>query len=380
MPIGRIPGPYGRGYFHGCVLNPGPIGRDQYWYGEFAHLSPGPLGRNDLAARAAVQAAPNEDEEELKLLVKIYGGVSNKKGNRSYSYFKKGKRKYRVDEYVKDRDTFFGTSKEYAAYRVTATAELEADKSKLRKYIEPSPAVRKKHADWDKAQNVFYAWVRKAYEKQLGSDVDIPKLIKSQMSEKLKAALKQVKLDYGKEFQAGGFNPRPMKLSGAYRLGTISEHAIGTAIDIEDATNAQIESGTWKAILTFTGKSLSHGTAQSQWKTTPRQLYDSIKGVNDEFVAKLAKTIEETTDSVTKAAEAANATPEHKARATAVKKDPLGVAVTQNAQLKAIGAAFLKRWQNGFFNLPWALVKELHEEGFVWGATFGNPDLHHFEL
>jgi hypothetical protein len=26
------------------------------------------------------------------------------------------------------------------------------------------------------------------------------------------------------------------------------------------------------------------------------------------------------------------------------------------------------------------LVKELHEEGFVWGATFSHPDLHHFEL
>jgi hypothetical protein len=378
--IGRLPGPFGRGYFHGCVYNPGPIGRDQYWYGDFAHLSPGPLGRNDLAGRAAVQAAPNEDEEELKRLVKIYGGVSNKKGNRSYSYFKKGKKQYRVDEYVKDRDTFFGTSKEYAAYKTNASTELDADKGKLRKYIEPPPAVRKKHADWDKAQDVFYAWVRKAYENQLGSDVDIPKLIKSQMSEKLKAALKQVKLDYGKEFQAGGFNPRPMKLSGAYRLGTISEHAVGTAIDIEDATNAQIESAIWKAILAFTGKSLSHATAQSHWKTAPRQLYDAVKAINDEFVAKLAKTIKETTDSVTKAAAAPNATKEQKATGEAAKKDALAVAIAQNPQLKAIGAPFLKRWQNGFMSLPWELVKELHEEGFVWGATFGNPDLHHFEL
>jgi hypothetical protein len=358
------------------LYNPGPIGGDPYWYGDFPHLRPGPLG----AARTAAAAAPNEDEEELKLLVKVFGGVRNKEGNKSYSYVKKNKRQYLVDEYVKDRDAFFGTSKAYGEYKSSARTELEADKGKLRKFIEPPPAVRKKVADWEKAQDVFYSWVRKAYEKQLGQGVDVPKLIKAQMSEKLKAALKQVRLDYGKEFQAGGFNPRPMKLSGEYRLGTISEHAIGTAIDIDAASNAQIERKPWNAILQFTGKSLSHATAQSQWKTAPKELYDAIKDINDEFVSKLAKTVKDTTEAITKAAEQEGATNQQKAKASAAKADPLGVAVEQNAQLKAIGGAFLKKWQNGFFSLPWELVKELHEEGFLWGATFSDVDLHHFEL
>jgi len=34
----------------------------------------------------------------------------------------------------------------------------------------------------------------------------------------------------------------------------------------------------------------------------------------------------------------------------------------------------------GFFHLPLELVLELHAHGFTWGATFPDPDLHHFEL
>jgi hypothetical protein len=69
-----------------------------------------------------------------------------------------------------------------------------------------------------------------------------------------------------------------------------------------------------------------------------------------------------------------------KAKALAVKKNPLGAAIEGNDSLKKIGAKFIGEWQKGFFNLPWELVKEFHEEGFLWGATFEHPDLHHFEL
>ena len=116
-------------------------------------------------------------------------------------------------------------------------------------------------------------------------------MIKSQMSEKLKNALKQVKLDYGKSFRAGGFNPRPMKLNG-YRLGTISEHAVGTAIDIEAAKNAHIPTSTWNDILTYTGKSLDHSTRKTKWKSKPKELHDDIKAVNDEFEKKLKKVVQ----------------------------------------------------------------------------------------
>ena len=36
--------------------------------------------------------------------------------------------------------------------------------------------------------------------------------------------------------------------------------------------------------------------------------------------------------------------------------------------------------RTAFASLEWAVVKELHEEGFAWGVYFDPPDLHHFQL
>ena len=45
------------------------------------------------------------------------------------------------------------------------------------------------------------------------------------------------------------------------------------------------------------------------------------------------------------------------------------------------GHLHLRAWAaQGFFNLEWPLVKELHASGLKWGAIFPDPDLHHFEL
>jgi len=382
MGTGRIPGPLGMRSMTGCVLRRGPMNPYAYFDEEFPQVTRGPMGTNkDPGAKLAesTDKSAKEDEDELKLLVKVYGAIKNRKGNKSYVYWKKKKRQYRVEDYVKDRNAFFGTATAYQTYRQKAHGELEADKKKLRRYIEPPLKKRKKVAGWEAAQDVFYAWVRKAYEKKLGDKVDIPKLINSQMSEKLKKALKQVKLDYGKSFQAGGFNPRPMKMNG-YRLGTISEHAIGTAIDIESAKNAHIPTSRWNNILTFTGKSLNHATRKTKWKSKPKELYDEIKAVNEEFVKKLKKTMDDTVAEAKKIAEAENSTPQQKAAYELIKKEPLSAAINNSPALKGIGASFLKRWKNGFFSMPWELVKELHEEKFLWGATFSHPDLHHFEL
>ena len=382
MGTGRIPGPLGMRVITGCILRRGPMDPYVYFDDEFPQMTPGPTGTNkDPGAKLTESTEKNskENEDELKLLVKVYGVVKNRKGDNAYVYWKNKKRQYRVADYVRDRNAFFGTADAYRSYRKKAHDELEADKKKLRRYIEPPPARRKSVAGWEGAQDVFYAWVRKAYEKKLGEKVDIPKLISSQMSEKLKAALKQVRLDYGKSFQAGGFNPRPMKMDG-YRLGTISEHAIGTAIDIESAKNAHIQTATWNHILTFTGKSLSHTMRQSNWKSNPKELYDAINAINAEFVKKLKKAMDDTLAEAKKNAEAENSTAKQKAEYETVKKDPLKACMEKDAALKGIGAIFLKRWRNGFFALPWELVKELHEEKFLWGATFSHPDLHHFEL
>jgi hypothetical protein len=379
----RIPGPSGLLREFGLWdLEMGERERSEMgWSDPFASRSircfRGPTIDNTKAATKVLKVDKNE--EELKLLVTTYGIVKNKAGSKSYVKWEGKKKKYLVDDYVKDRNAFFGSEKDYLDYRKKSHDELDANNKKLRKYVEPPPKKRKKVAKWQEAQDVFYAWVRKAYEKKLGDKVDIPKLIKSQMSEKLKKALKQVKLDYGKSFQSGGFNPRPMKKNG-YRLGTISEHAVGTAIDIESAKNAHIETGPWGNILSFTDKALSTADRKSKWKNKPKELHNSIKSINDEFVKKLKKEMEAVVSDARKVAEAEMATAEQKNAYQAVKKDPLSAAVAANPTLKKIGLRFLKKWKNGFYSLPWELVNELHEEGFLWGGTFSHPDLHHFEL
>ena len=382
MGNGRIPGPYGTRSLTGCILMRDALDPTAFIDSRYPHITVGPMGTNkDLSTTAteSPEKAFKDNEDELKLLVKTYGVIKNSQGNKSYVYWKNKKKQYRVSEYTSQRNSFFGSESKYREYKKMAHDELNANKKKLRRVIEPPLAKRKKVSSWEDAQDVFYAWVRKAYEKKLGDKVDIPKLIKSQMSEKLKKALKQVKLDYGKSFQAGGFNPRPMKLQG-YRMGTISEHAIGTAIDIESAKNAHIKTSIWKNILSFTGKSLEHSSRKNKWKSNPKDLYDEIKAINDEFVKKLKKSMDNTVAAAKNIAEAKDATVKQKAEYERIKKNPLSAAMEQNIHLKNIDISFLKKWKNGFFNLPWELIKELHEEEFLWGATFSHPDLHHFEL
>ncbi len=395
---------------HGHGETPGPA---QVWRDPLAELrfhrgmsdlfEHGPCWLHDYHARIAMQVQAKirlAEQAELELLVKIYGNVRNASAKRSYVYYSEGKKKYRLDEYLKDRNAYFGSEIAYQEQKRAAKKELDANKKKLRRYIEPPLGRRKlaKYEGWERAQDVFYAWMRRGYQKKYGKDVDIPKLISSQMSEKLRAALKQVRLDYGHEFKAGGFNPRPMKMKGNYRLGTISKHAVGNAIDIDARNNAQITASMWTRILAFTGKSLDKTSRVNKWKSKPEELHNAIKDINDEFVKKLKKAKDDVIAEAKKKAEPAPVKPgapkedaatvakkkaaleKAKAEYEKIKKDPLSYALKADTKLNAIGKQFLNRWKDGFYNLPWALVKELHEEKFIWGATFSSPDIHHFEL
>lgn len=331
-----------------------------------------------------------KDEKELKLVVKLFGNIRNSAGTSgSYVFYKYSKktrqreRHYKTFAYANDRNSFFGSRKDYLAYLHVAKKELNENGEILRRLLEPPKARRKKHSDWKDAQDVFYAWVRKAYEKHFAKSnktVDIPKLIKSGKSDKLKKALAQVQADYGNTFKAGGFNPRPMKIDGNYRFGSLSEHGLGTAIDIESGSNAHINTATWKRILTFTGKTSTTANRKTQWTSTPQTLHTTIVEINDEFVSKLKQAKKDAVEAAKGKAEKANASDADKNAYEKAQKEPLEAAMNADPALKSIGKSFLTEWQNGFFNLPWALVKELHDEAFTWGAVFSHPDLHHFEL
>lgn len=390
----RIPGPQGFNDEDDLLLHRVPFGANRWPFR--GGMPPCTLGMSAGLHAELIDAENNE--KELKLLQEVFGVLS--KGGKAYRRLeKKGKKKAKlvddVDAYVKDRDAFFGSATEYKKYKETAVGELEADKGKLRNLIEPNLAARKGMKNWKDAQNIFYAWVRRSYEQHpdVPKGSDIAKIIKSHSSESLKKALDQVRVDYGKPFQAGGFNPRPMKLAGKYRLGTLSEHAIGNAIDIDAEKNAQITAAMWGHILKFTGKSLDHAARKSKWKADPKGLYDSMVGVNDEFVKKLNESVQKAEKAAKDAAEKAAKEAAEKAAAAkappgaakpeakpAAPADPLDTAIAASEDLKKIDRKFLVTWRNGFLSLEWALVKELQEEGFTWGATFTDPDLHHFEL
>jgi hypothetical protein len=385
MPVGRLPGPFGLGGY-GCILHPQSLGSEtRFWDSEFLPVTPGPTGSNgDLGAQAvkSKEVLAAEDDAEYQDLQNVYG-ILNAKG-RAYGSYDKKKRKWKgLEAYLKHRDANFGSSAAYRTFKQAALDELEADKGKLRNGLEPPKEVRQRRATiWKDAQTAFYAWVRKGYKEQLGDDADVPKLVNSGQSDKLREALRKVRVSSGEKFQTGGFNPRPTKLAGKYRLGTLSDHALGTAVDVEDDSNAQIEAGTWQAILTLTGKALNHSSRKSKWKHAPKELFDAVVDVNATFVSKVAEAVAD----AEKAAEEAEAkAPAPKAgaappKAAATKVDPLDSAIAKDAHLRAVGKKFLNKWKDGFFSLDWALVKAFSDEGFTWGATFPNPDLHHFEL
>ena len=385
--LARVPGPLGVDRYIGhLVPNRCPVDGPNFTPGFFVPpVTPGTMGVNDQAAAAAGAKPETKDaetkdaEKELDLLRRLYGRMKNKTGSKAYfSYNSKTKAwVYDTIEYIKDRKSFFGSTKDYKAFKTKAKADLDADKEKLRGLVDPPKAKRKKHADWKDAQVVFYTWVKKAHEKTAGAGADYAKVVKAQMSDKLKKAVATVRKDYGKGFKAGGFNPRPIKRpGGVYLLGTISEHGVGSAIDIDSGSNPQIESWRWKRILTYTGKQASSSSLAAKWKAKDpakaKEVYDAVKAVSDAWVAKLAKAVKKLEDDAMLAAE--------KQAKPVAKVDHLAAVIAADTDLKKIGSTWVKKWEGGFLSLEWELVKELHEEGLRWGATFSTPDIHHFEF
>jgi hypothetical protein len=147
-----------------------------------------------------------------------------------------------------------------------------------------------------------------------------------------------------------------------YCLGTISEHALGNAIDIEVKYNAILSSNDWVFIETFTGKTVNRSPAR--WADDPKGLWNDIKELNQLFVQKLATETERVAAEQKQAPDSASGPSQA--------PTPTDIVLDEHPGLK--------RWKDGFFNLDWPLVELLHKNGFIWGATFKSADLQHFEL
>lgn len=281
-----------------------------------------------------------------------------------------------VNHYVSDRSLYFGPPTAYATFAADSDDELAKTKWEgkkgtrtLRSMIEFTNDARK--------QQIFYRWVRKAYKRKYGDNVDVTELIHKGMSKELEEKIKEVrgtirvKKIHDEQFHTGGFNPRPIKFGHHYVLGTLSEHATGLAVDIDDSQNAQLTAEEWKFIEDLVGKHISRS---GRWKTEDdaEKLWKDIAEISELFVKKVAaevKRIEQ--ERVEKEKTAA---PHLAAKAKHV----------QTPLHEVLGKHFnsLSPWvTTGFFHLPLDLVLELHAHGFTWGAAFNsNADLHHFQL
>jgi hypothetical protein len=351
-------------------VSPGAVNGISLWPEmHFPDFFPAALGMND--------AITESDKAEFAVVKKM-------------PVFDSRHRPYKnVNHYVSDRTVYFGSPIVYRAFAAESDAELadtawarKKGKTTLRSMIEfnrPGQA---------KQQQIFYRWVRKAYQKKYGADVNVPELIRKGMSKELADRIAEVrgsirvKKIHDEGFHAGGFNPRPVKFAHHYLLGTLSEHATGLAVDIDDSQNAQLTAEEWRFIESLVGVKVNRSGRWSS-EADAEALWNDISRVNRLFVDKVAADL--------KRIEAERAEKE-KAAAAAKAKEPPGKSAAPAATpakpvpplVEILGkhADALSPWvAKGFFHLPLELVLELHAHGFTWGATFStNVDLHHFQI
>jgi hypothetical protein len=332
----------------------------------------GPVGKTKKASSyereddSAVytEAELRDAEAELKVMAKFWGSPYDKTGDFAYVKSSAEGTVYETRSYLRDRNLFFGGSAAYDTYKAAAVAELNATTTTkkgvaiepLRDALDPNRDTYSRtnpaFSDWRQAQEPYYTWTRKAAELELATlgdvGVDISKLARSGRSPRLLETLKVAETQYGATIKGGGFNFRPKKEKGI-RLGTISNHGFGTAMDIDDTHNPIIQLEVWTPLVTWTGVAFTNAERTTWWDKRNKDMYDKIVAINDAFVTKVAA-------SAAKDAKDADKVP-------------------------AALATFAKTYAAGFINLSWEMVDALHDAGFDWGASFKNTvDLHHFEL
>lgn len=259
-----------------------------------------------------------------------------------------------VEAYVKFRDDHFGGSAAYASVKAQADKEWKENKTIQRMVGQRS--------DSDECRRVLYRWLRLEYQKK-GYDTTekILALMKQGMSPAMRTAVNAVKKDHP-DLKPGGFVPRPKKKDGKYRLGTLSEHGTGDAIDVDARNNPQMSEAAWTEIETITGKTVDR--SRSRWKEDPAALWKDVHDLNEAYVKEVAKRVE------------AEKKKRRDAKKPEDKPSPYNT-VLSNKALRARARA----GKVSFFSLEKDVVVAMGKQGLIWGVTFrSTPDLHHFEL
>jgi hypothetical protein len=324
------------------------------WY---RRCQPGPLGCYSLEEESDREKSEPEFRVLNRFCVKGVGVQS-------------GRPFADLDDYLDFRNDYFGSAEAYWAFARASDREFEEHAALLERLL-PDPWRKRKSkiAGYNRWKHYLYRWIRKAYIKSGVPETEVPNVIKSGMTDELRAALQRVRATYSKQFRWGGFIPRPKKKQGGqFRLGTLSEHGTGTAVDVESARNPDLSRAVWTNLETYTGFTVDRSRAR--WTDDPQALWADINELNRLFVARLEREAE--------------ADWQEKKRAAEQRGETAPARETVKAEFKADQAKTLglkTQYVDGFFTLEWDLVEAFHENDFLWGAVFSNTvDLHHFEL
>ncbi|MFL1455000.1 M15 family metallopeptidase [Marinobacter sp. GN3S48] len=245
-------------------------------------------------------------------------------------------------DYIAYRNDYFGSLDTYLEKQTLADAEYDQLTRGERQRIGTAN-------DTPESRKILYRWLREAFHRQGISDpLDV---IRNGLTQDMRDKLDAIRDAYAPEtFSVSQvLVVRPKKKYGRYRLGTLSNHATGTAVDItpQDA-NPQIRSESWSLIETLAQKTVDRSRAR--WLREPGKLWDDVKALNDAYKAKLEERVDD--------------------------GEQLSDILSGHSRL--LRAAQI---HGGFFNLPRDLVVLFAQQDLIWGVTFSStPDLHHFEI
>jgi hypothetical protein len=243
-----------------------------------------------------------------------------------------------ADDYVEYRNRYFKSAEAYEEAALIADAEYDAPGSWQRRVGQDS--------DTADARRILYRWLRTAYLRQ--GSADPVQVIRTGESPELKDKTDRIRADHP-DLDLGGFVARPQKLNG-YKLGTLSEHGTGRAVDVvPQDRNPHLTKGEWDFVESLADTSVDHGP--KRWRSDPMGLWADINDLNQRYVPALQQAL-------------AGSTAEQ-------------VLEDYPTLLKTVKQHGI---DHGVFSLDEGVVQSFANEGMLWGATFSSPDLHHFEL
>ncbi len=291
------------------------------------------------------------------------------------------------------------------AQRVTATWgsldtylqwRHEADRL-LDKPLPAGGTVRRLINERGETQRVFFFWVAWEYRQRGLDDAAIIALFDAQVVDQLRDAIVAAEAKLGAPIPTQGFCPRPQRNARGYVMGTLSEHGLGRAVDIEPDKNPIIQGDLWKKMEALVGRKIDR--SRRRWEDQPDELYDDLVAFSLAWAAIVTEHVETARRAPGRAASFARQHP-----GTLVDYGSLGtpdptahplldqVPTVDEQHLPTDTIARLLRITRAeagalatlpgyeVIGHPRRRVLALREQGLVWGATFPNVDLHHFEV